>query len=89
MKTQVNLKIDPSVKKLAQKKAKDIGLSLSSVVNASLKQFANTGELFLSSDYKTTPHLEKVIKEAREEYKKGKSFGPFHTVDKLMKSLDS
>ena len=58
MKTQVNLKIDPQVKLMAQKRAKEIGLSLSSVVNASLKQFANTGELLLSSNYKMTPYLE-------------------------------
>ncbi len=89
MKTQINLKIDPGVKKMAQKKAKDIGLSLSSVVNASLKQFANTGELHLYSSYKMTPKLEKIVEKAREEYKKGKSFGPFSTVSELMDSLNS
>jgi len=89
MKTQVNLKIDPVVKKLAQKRAVDIGLSLSSVVNASLKQFANTGELYLSSNYKMTPYLEETIKEARKELKKGKSFGPFNTAKDLIRSLEN
>lgn len=89
MKTQVNLKIDPVVKKLAQKRAVDIGLSLSSVVNASLKQFANTGELYLSSNYKMTPSLEETIKEARKEFKKGKSFGPFNTAKDLIRSLEN
>lgn len=88
MKTQVNLKIDPEVKTLAQKKAKEIGLSLSSVVNATLKQFANTGELQLSSNYRMTPQLEKTLIEARNEYKEGKSFGPFKTAKEMFKSLE-
>lgn len=77
MKTQVNLKIDESVKKQAQKRAKDIGLSLSSVVNATLKQFARTGELELSSAPKMTPYLEELVLEAKEDYKKGQTSGPF------------
>ena len=89
MKTQVNLKIDPKVKIMAQKRARDIGLSLSSVVNASLKQFANTGELQLSSRYRMTPQLEKTLIEARAEYEKGKSFGPFKTVKEMFDSLES
>jgi addiction module RelB/DinJ family antitoxin len=48
MKTQVNLKIDSNVKRSAQKRAAEIGLSLSSIVNVTLKQFARTGELELS-----------------------------------------
>ena len=68
MKTQVNLKIDVVVKKNAQKRAAEIGLSLSSVVNATLAQFARTGELELSSAPKMTPYLERLVKEAREDY---------------------
>ena len=67
MKTQVNIKIDTDVKKEAQARAKELGLSLSSVVNASLKQFSKTGELHLSTQYRMTPYLEKIVKEAPEE----------------------
>ncbi len=89
MKIQVNLKIDNSVKKQAQKRAKNIGLSLSSIVNATLKQFAKTGELELSSAPKMTPYLEKLVFEARKEYLKGKTYGPFDNVKDLMKHLNS
>lgn len=92
MKTQVNLKIDMIVKKQAQKKASELGLSLSSVVNATLKQFARTGVLQLSTSSKTekiTPYLEKIIIEARKEFDEGKTPGPFATVDELMKHLNS
>lgn len=89
MKTQVNLKIDPHVKKDAQKMAEEIGLSLSSVVNATLRQFARTGELELSVAPKMTSYLEDLVKEARLEFEAGKSRGPFSTADDMIKSLES
>ncbi|MFH0846105.1 MAG: type II toxin-antitoxin system RelB/DinJ family antitoxin [Patescibacteria group bacterium] len=88
MKTQVNLKIDPKVKIMAQKRAKEIGLSLSSVVNASLKQFANTGELVLSTNYRMTSQLEKMVIDAREEYRRGKVSKSFKTAGEMFKSLE-
>jgi len=89
MKTQVNLKIDSHVKKNAQKRAAELGLSLSSVVNATLSQFARTGELELSVAPRMTPYLEKIVKEARAEYEAGETSGPFNTAEDLMKHLNS
>tara|TARA_Y100000031_G_scaffold154891_1_gene203999 strand:+ start:338 stop:607 length:270 start_codon:yes stop_codon:yes gene_type:complete len=89
MKTQVNIKIDSNVKKGAQKRAAELGLSLSSVVNVTLKQFARTGELELSVAPKMTPYLESLIDEARKEYKTGKTSGPFTSVDEMIKGLES
>lgn len=89
MKTQVNLKIDSSIKKKAQKRAKELGLSLSSVVNATLGQFARTGELELSTAPRMTAYLEELVSDARLEYLKGKTSGPFQTTDDLMKHLNS
>lgn len=89
MKTQVNIKIDTVIKKTAQKRAKELGLSLSSVVNATLSQFARTGELELSSTPKITPYLERIVEEARCEYKEGKTSGPFDNPQDLMKHLNA
>ena len=89
MKTQVNLKIDSLVKERAQKRAEELGLSLSAVVNATLSQFARTGELELSVAPRMTPYLEELVKEARADYKAGKTSGPFSTVEELMKHLNS
>ena len=89
MKTQVNLKIDSHVKERAQKRAEELGLSLSAVVNATLSQFARTGELELSVAPRMTPYLEDLVKEARADYKAGETSGPFSTVDDLMKHLNS
>ena len=89
MKTQVNLKIDSTVKQRAQERAKELGLSLSSVVNATLSQFARTGELELSSAPRMTPYLEGLVEEARREYEAGQTSGPFKTADEMIKSLES
>lgn len=87
MKTQVNLKIDPAVKLGAQKRAKELGLSLSSVVNATLSQFARTGELELSAAPKMTPYLESLIEEARADYEGGK-LKTFDNVDDFLADLN-
>lgn len=89
MKTQVNLKIDNDVKIMAQKRASELGLSLSSIVNATLKQFARTGVLELSTTPRATPFLEDLVTEARKEYSEGKTSGPFDNVEDLMKHLNS
>lgn len=89
MKTQVNLKIDSLVKERAQKRAQELGLSLSAVVNATLSQFARTGVLELSVAPRMTSYLEELVVEARKEYIDGKTSGPFSTVDELMKHLNT
>ncbi|MCX6738930.1 MAG: type II toxin-antitoxin system RelB/DinJ family antitoxin [Candidatus Parcubacteria bacterium] len=89
MKTQVNLKIDASVKRDAQKRASELGLSLSSLVNVTLKQFARTGGIELSVAPKMTAYLEDIVRESRTEFESGKAKGPFLTAEAMMKSLDS
>jgi len=87
MKTQVNLKIDSNIKKNAQKRAKELGLSLSSVVNATLSQFARTGELELSVAPRMTPYLENLVKEARADFEAGK-LKIFDNADDLLADLN-
>jgi addiction module RelB/DinJ family antitoxin len=89
MKTQVNLKIDSSVKRDAQRRASELGLSLSSLVNVTLKQFARTGQIELSVAPKMTSYLEDIVRESRAEFESGKAKGPFCTTEDMMKSLDS
>ncbi|MCK5060123.1 MAG: type II toxin-antitoxin system RelB/DinJ family antitoxin [Candidatus Pacebacteria bacterium] len=89
MKIQTNIKIDPRIKQNAQKRAKQLGLSLSAVINATLSQFARTGELELSAAPRMTESLELLIAEARKEYEAGKSCGHFKTAKKMVKSLNA
>jgi len=76
MKTSViNLKIDPKTKKQAQKIADNLGLSLSTVIAAYLKQFVRTQSVFFSIKNEVpSPYLIKTIKKAEKERKKGKVY---------------
>lgn len=72
MRTVINIKTDRKIKTEAQKIAAKMGLSLSSVINAYLRQFVTTKTLHLTLDDEVpSPKLIRAIKEAEEDYKKG------------------
>ncbi len=61
MKTVINIKADKEVKETAQKIAKDLGLPLSTIINAYLKQFIRNKSVYFSSSSKISPELEKLL----------------------------
>jgi len=67
MKIMMAIKTDVAVKKRAQKVAADLGLTLSAVVNAMLKQFVRDRAIALSAAPKMTPYLESLIAEVEED----------------------
>lgn len=90
MKTMINIKADQEVKKNAQKVANDLGLTLSAVINAYLKQLVRNKSVFFSSIPKMTPELEVLVGRAEEDYKKQKNISPvFSSPEKMDKYLDS
>jgi len=90
MKTSaISVKIDPKVKKAAQKVATELGFSLSDVVNASLKNLVRSKTISYSL-LTPSPKLKKIIRQTRRDRVQGKNIvGPFHNVDDFMKSLRS
>lgn len=72
MDTVINFKTSAKVKKEAQKVAREMGLSLSSVLNAMLQQYIRHKTLYLSTQ-KEVPSDEAIraIKEAEKEYAQG------------------
>lgn len=90
MKTVINIKADKHVKEKAQKLAKELGFSLSAIVNASLKQFIRKQEVHFSVGHKMTPYLESVIEQAEKDYKAGKNIdGPFTSAKEMDEYLHS
>jgi len=88
MKTLINIKTDRDVKISAQKLAKELGLSLSAVVNAYLKQFVRSQAVDFSVAPQMTPKLEKLLDQVEYDLARGKNIsGPFDSVDGFMKSL--
>lgn len=69
------IKTEPKVKKEAQRTAEELGFSLSSILNAFLRQFVKTRTINFSAkelDEIPNEYFRNAIKKAREERKQGK-----------------
>ncbi len=89
-KTAINIKTDKEVKKNVQKIAEEIGISLSDVVNASLRNFIRTREVRFSSIPQMTPEFEKFLGGAEKDIKNKKNLSPaFGAEEEAKEYLDS
>ena len=71
----LHIKIEPDIRKQAQKTADDLGLSLSTVTKALLKQFIRTKRLSVGArDMPEIPNARtrQVLKQAEEDMKAGR-----------------
>ena len=89
MKTAINIKADRDVKNKAQKLAEELGLSLSAVVNASLKEFIRNRSVYFSALPQMNGSLERVIRQAEQELAAGFAKGPFTSAEELIADLRS
>lgn len=71
-KTLLTIKTDKTIKAMAQSVAEEIGVPLSTVINAFLKQFVRDREVSFSASYNPSPYLRKVIEESDKELAEGK-----------------
>ncbi len=83
-------KTDPVVKKRAQEVAKEIGVSLSSLINAYLRQIIKTKTVTFSARPQEEPseYLIKTIKQAEKNYKEGKASPVFTNAKDAIKYLE-
>ncbi|MBU1019119.1 MAG: hypothetical protein ABII07_00685 [Patescibacteria group bacterium] len=65
----INIKTDPKIKAQAQKIAKELGFSLSGILNAYLRDFVRTKKVEVSLE--PTHKLIKTLKECEKEYERG------------------
>lgn len=90
MQTVIHLKADKEVKENAQKAAKDLGLTLSDVINAALRNFIRTREVIFSDIPQMTPELEKRLDKVEEDIKHGRNLSPiFKNAKEMDDYLDS
>ncbi|MBI2327537.1 hypothetical protein HYU92_04430 [Candidatus Curtissbacteria bacterium] len=88
MQTVIHIKSDKEVKENAQKLARELGLSLSAVINASLRNFIRTREVYFSHTPRMTPELEKLLDRVEEDIKKGRNLSPrFKSVEESIEWL--
>ena len=87
MNTVISVKIDKDVKASAQEVANSAGLTLSTLVNAYLRQVAATRRIELYAPEQITPRLEKLIAEVEAELKSGKASKEFDNVEEFLADL--
>lgn len=86
----INVRTDKEVKRNAIEVAKELGLSLSDVINASLRNFIRTREITFSNTPQMTPELEKLIGRVEEDVKHNRNIaGPFYSAEEMDKYLNS
>ncbi len=75
-KTIINVKISKTLKQDAQALADEIGVPLSTVVIANLKEFVRSRSLTVSALPRLKPEIEKELGDAIDDYRKGKNVSP-------------
>ena len=89
-KTVINIKADKEVKEKAHKVAKEIGIPLSTVMNAFLKHFIRNKEVHFYLAPRMSEKLERTIARAERDLKKGKNISPvFSDPDEMLDYLHS
>ena len=90
VKTLINIKADPKVKEKAQKVARELGMPLSTIINAYLGQLIRTKEVHFSVEGVLKPSVKKRLDRLMKEAKKGKNLSPaFSDVKKMDAYLNS
>lgn len=78
----VNVKVDPKVKKAAHKVAGELGLSLSGLINAYLKQVIRTKTVHFSAvNEEPSEYLLAALAESRGDKRKGRVSAGFKSAD--------
>lgn len=72
MKTILNVKVDKEEKEKAKQIAAQMGLPLSTIINAHLREFIRTREFAVKLDPVLKPEVEKEILRRSREYHKNK-----------------
>lgn len=84
MKTVINIKADKDIKEEAFKVAKEMGLPLSTIVNAFLKQFIRDRQVTFEAPLVPTKKLAKILEQADKDIKAGKNLSPGFTSTEEM-----
>lgn len=77
MKTLLSIKTEPEIKEQAKKLADELGLTLSALITAQLKQAIRAKSVtFSAPDFTPSPYLEKILEKADRDIGVGKNLSP-------------
>lgn len=86
--TSVHVKIDSDMKVQAQKTASELGLSLSAVMKALLKQFIRTQRLSVGIGEEPSAYMIEALKKSDNEYENDDTSPSFANTKDSFKWLD-
>ncbi len=90
MKTVINIKADKEIKDGATRVAQEMGLPLSTIVNAFLKQFIRDRKVTFEAPLIPTPKLKRILKKADADIQAGRNLSPaFKTPQEAINWLDT
>lgn len=84
----INIKTTPETKTEVQKVARELGVSVSSLVNSFLKDIIRTKRVTLRADEKLNKQTLAAIKKAQEDRKKGLASPIFSTISEMRRWFD-
>lgn len=85
----INIRTDFGLKSAAQKVAEELGFSISSLVNAYLKQLVKTKTVHFSEAEEPSDYLIKLMKEAEEDRRAGRVSPSFDNAKDAIRWLGS
>lgn len=86
--TSIHIKIESDIKTQAQKTAEELGLSLSAVMKALLKQFIRTQRLSVGLEEEPSAYMIEALKESDKEHEEGNTSPSFANAEDSFKWLD-
>lgn len=84
----INVKVQPELKAEAQNLAEEMGFSVSSLVNALLRQVVRTRILIVNAAEEPSDYLLEALKESRKDIKAGRVSPSFKTAQVAIKWLE-
>lgn len=83
----INIRVRADVKKQAQRVARELGMSLSAIMNGFLKNLVKTKTIIFSASEEPTKYLLKALKESKKDIKAGRVIS-FKTLNEEFSYLD-
>jgi len=72
-KSVINIKTDARTKRELKQFAAELGMPMTAIINAQIKQMLRSRTVTLTTDLKPTPYLEKIIEQAEKDRAAGKN----------------
>ncbi len=72
-KTIINIKTDPATKQQIQEFAAELGVPVSVIMNAQIRQMLRDRKVVLSTQLEPTPYLVKIMEQVEEDLKANKN----------------